>query len=109
MTEPKDSKMPLTDEEKWEILTRPEKLGEILIKQGKITLAQLEELIKQQENSGMPLGELILTKGIMSRGDLLTALDWQHKTDQVIIDSLTEMIQTQKEITEKKDSGSSKS
>ncbi len=82
----------LSDEEKWDILTRPEKLGEILLKQGKLTLAQLEDIIKQQENSGVPLGELILTKGIMSRTDLLTALDWQHKTDQVIIDSLTELI-----------------
>jgi general secretion pathway protein E len=86
----------LSDEEKWDILTRPEKLGEILLKQGKLTLSQLEDLIKQQEHSGMPLGELILSKGIMSRSDLLTALDWQHKTDQVIIDSLTELINKHK-------------
>jgi len=86
----------LSDEEKWDILTRPEKLGEILLKQGKLTLIQLEELIAQQETSGMPLGELILTKGIMSRADVLTALDWQHRQDQVIIDSLTEMINQQK-------------
>ena len=86
----------LTDEEKWDILTRPEKLGEILLKQGKLTLVQLEELIIQQDKSGMPLGELILSKGIMSRSDVLSALDWQHRTDQVIIDSLTEMINQQK-------------
>ena len=86
----------LSDEDKWDILTRPEKLGEILLKQGKLTLAQLEELIAQQDTSGMPLGELILSKGIMSRADVLTALDWQHRTDQVIIDSLTEMINQQK-------------
>lgn len=88
--------IPLSDEEKWDIITRPEKLGEILLKQGKLTLFQLEDLISQQEKSGMPLGELILSKGIMSRADLLTALDWQHRTDQVIIDSLTEMINQQK-------------
>jgi len=86
----------LSDEDKWDILTRPEKLGEILLKQGKLTLIQLEELILQQETSGMPLGELILSKGIMSRADVLTALDWQHRQDQVIIDSLTEMINQQK-------------
>jgi general secretion pathway protein E len=90
---------PLSDEDKWDILTRPEKLGEILLKQGKLTLAQLEELILQQEKSGMPLGELVLSKGIMSRADVLTALDWQHRTDQVIIDSLTEMINQQKKQT----------
>jgi len=101
--DPKAKHIPLSDEEKWDVLTRPEKLGEILLKQGKLTLVQLEELIAQQEKSGMPLGELILSKGIMSRADLLTALDWQHKTDQVIIDSLTEMIHQQK-----KQSGSDK-
>jgi hypothetical protein len=97
--DPEIKHMPLTDEEKWDILTRPEKLGEILLKQGKLTLAQLEDLIAQQEKSGMPLGELILSRGIMSRADLLIALDWQHKTDQVIIDSLTEMIHQQKKPT----------
>lgn len=91
-----DLPRPISDEEKWDIITRPEKLGEILLKQGKLTLAQLEDLIKQQESSGMPLGELILSKGIMSRADVLTALDWQHKTDQVIIDSLTELIHRQR-------------
>ena len=75
-----------------DILTRPEKLGEILLKHGKITVHQLEELIKEQETSGKPLGELILSKGLMSRSELLTALDWQHKADKVIIDSLTELI-----------------
>jgi len=82
----------LSEEEKWDILTRPEKLGEILLKHGKITVHQLEELIKEQETSGKPLGELILSKGLMSRSELLTALDWQHKADKVIIDSLTELI-----------------
>ncbi len=91
-----DKHIPLSDEEKWELLTRPEKLGEILLRQGKLSLVQLEELIAQQEKSGMPLGEMILSKGIMSRTDLLAALDWQHRSDQVIIDSLTEMIHQQK-------------
>jgi hypothetical protein len=93
-TNPKQTS--LSDEDKWDILTRPEKLGEILLKQGKLTLIQLEGLILQQEKSGMPLGELILSKGFMSRTDVLAALDWQHRTDQVIIDSLTEMINQQR-------------
>ena len=91
-----DKQQSISDEEKWELLTRPEKLGELLLKHGKITLTQLEELIKEQETSGMPFGELVLSKGIMSRADLLTALDWQHKSDQVIIDSLTELINKHK-------------
>jgi hypothetical protein len=96
MTDPEKQHSPISDEDKWELLTRPEKLGELLLKHGMITLAQLEELIKEQESSGMPFGELVLSKGIMSRQDLLTALDWQHKSDQVIIDSLTELINKHK-------------
>lgn len=95
MTDP-EKQHSISDEDKWELLTRPEKLGELLLKHGMITLAQLEELIKEQESSGMPFGELVLSKGIMSRQDLLTALDWQHKSDQVIIDSLTELINKHK-------------
>ena len=91
-----DKQQSISDEEKWELLTRPEKLGELLLKHGKITLTLLGELIKEQETSGMPFGELVLSKGIMSRADLLTALDWQHKSDQVIIDSLTELINKHK-------------
>jgi len=91
-----DKQHSISDEDKWELLTRPEKLGELLLKHGMITLGQLEELIKEQEASGMPFGELVLSKGIMSRQDLLTALDWQHKSDQVIIDSLTELINKHK-------------
>ena len=52
----------MSDEQKWEHLTRPEKLGEVLIKLGKINLQQLEDLIKEQSESEIPLGELILTK-----------------------------------------------
>lgn len=83
----------LSEDQKWELLTRSEKLGEVLLKQGKLTLGQLEELIKEQERTESPIGELILSKGWMTRQELLAALDLQHKTDQAIIDSLTEMIQ----------------
>ncbi len=96
MDDPDKHHTPISDEDKWELLTRPEKLGELLLKHGMISLGQLEELIKEQESSGMPFGELVLSKGIMSRQDLLTALDWQHKSDQVIIDSLTELINKHK-------------
>lgn len=83
---------PLSEDQKWEVLTRSEKLGEVLLKRGRITLNQLEELIAEQEKSEVPMGELILARGWMTRQELLEALDLQHKTDQAIIDSLTEMI-----------------
>ncbi|MDP3509457.1 MAG: hypothetical protein Q8T09_15900 [Candidatus Melainabacteria bacterium] len=84
---------PLSEEQKWELLTRPEKLGELLLKRGKISLTQLEELIEEQNQSGEPLGKLILARGLMTGQELLQALDMQHKTDQVIIKALTEMYQ----------------
>ncbi len=86
----------MSEEEKWDLLTRPEKIGEILLKQGKLTLTQLEELCKEQEATGTPFGELVLARGLMSRSDLLRALDLQHMTDKAIIDSLTEMIKRNK-------------
>jgi len=94
--QPEKTDLNLSDEDKWDILTRPERLGEILLKHGKLTVSQLEEIIKDQETSGRPLGELILARGLMSRSELLTALDWQHKADRVIIDSLTELINSPK-------------
>jgi hypothetical protein len=96
MTDPETNKINtenMTEDQKWELLTRPEKLGEVLLKMGKISLQQLEDLIKEQASSEEPLGELILSKGLMTRQELLEALDLQHKTDQAIIDSLTEMMQ----------------
>ena len=94
--QPAENQINLSYEDKWDILTRPEHLGEILLKHGKLTVSQLEEIIKDQETSGRPLGELILARGLMSRSELLTALDWQHKADRVIIDSLTELINSPK-------------
>ncbi len=86
----------MSEEEKWDLLTRPEKIGEILLKQGKLTLTQIEELCREQEQTGVPFGEIVLARGLMSRSDLLRALDLQHKTDKAIIDSLTEMIKQKK-------------
>lgn len=54
---------PLSEDQKWEVLTRSEKLGEVLLKRGRITLQQLEELIAEQEKSEVPMGELILARG----------------------------------------------
>ena len=86
-----DPKQPISDREKWDLLTRQERLGEILLKRNKITLQQLEQLIAEQDKTNKPLGELILEKGWMSQSDILAALDWQHQTDQVIIESLKEL------------------
>lgn len=86
-----ESKKPISDKEKWDLLTRQERLGEILLKRNKITLQQLEKLMEEQSLSGKPLGQIILENGWMSQSEILAALDWQHQTDQVIIESLKEL------------------
>ena len=81
----------LSDQEKWNLLTRREQLGEILLKFGKISLKQLDELMKEQELSGKHIGELILAKGIMTRNEILEALNWQNRSDLVSMESVMEL------------------
>jgi hypothetical protein len=81
----------LSDQEKWNLLTRREQLGEILLKFGKINLKQLDELMREQESSGKHIGELILTKGIMTKNEILDALNWQNRSDLVSMESVIEL------------------
>ncbi len=81
----------LSDQEKWNLLTRREQLGEILLKFGKINLKQLDELMREQESSGKHIGELILAKGIMTKNEILEALNWQNRSDLVSMESVIEL------------------
>jgi CheY-like chemotaxis protein len=49
-------------------------LGRILIRSGKITNEQLEELLAEQRRSGRRLGDLILEEGLVSKADMDQAL-----------------------------------
>ena len=53
------------------------KLGEILVKEGIVTQAQLEEVIKIQAKEGGRLGELILKMGFATEEDVVVALGKQ--------------------------------
>jgi type IV pilus assembly protein PilB len=53
------------------------KLGEILIKEGIITQAQLDEVIKVQAKEGGRLGELLLKMGVATEEDIIVALGKQ--------------------------------
>jgi type IV pilus assembly protein PilB len=92
-----DDKNAISDEDKWNLLTRRERLGEILLKHGKITLKQLGELMQEQEKSGKHIGELILLKGIMTREEILEALNWQNRSDLVSLESVIELKEKHKE------------
>lgn len=52
--------------------TRP--LGEILIRAGKITLTQLDEMLSEQRTSALPLGEIVIQRGFLPRAVIESAL-----------------------------------
>jgi type IV pilus assembly protein PilB len=53
------------------------RLGEILIKQGLITEAQLQEAVEAQKVDKTHIGEILLKKGMIKEDDLATALGTQ--------------------------------
>jgi hypothetical protein len=86
-----------SDEEKWQALTRHEKLGEVLLKLGKLNLTQLQALIDEHADSDQHLGELIVSKGLMSKQEILQALELQHQADKVSNDAVMELKDKHKE------------
>ena len=58
-------------------------LGEILIKKGKLTQAQLDEATGLQRQTGQLLGSILLSKGFVTEKDLLEALSEQLNIDFV--------------------------
>jgi len=83
--------MPQSDEEKWNMLARHERLGEILLKLGKLNLKQLDELMHEKVNSDKQLGELIVAKGIMSKSEIETALKFQERAEEEFVESVEEL------------------
>lgn len=53
------------------------RLGEILIKQGLITEAQLQDAIEVQKKEKIPIGEVLVNKGIIKEDDLAAAMGSQ--------------------------------
>jgi len=56
---------------------RTHPLGEIMIRTGKITHAQLEDILEEQRRSGSRLGEVVAHRGILSPADIENALKEQ--------------------------------
>jgi type IV pilus assembly protein PilB len=57
---------------------KKKRLGQALVERKRISTEQLENVIKEQGSSGTPLGflgELLLQKGLVSRDDLVAALE----------------------------------
>jgi len=83
----------MTDEEKWSRLTKHEKLGELLIRDKKIKLADLIRLMEQQEHIRPErlLGELVVKEGLLSNQELDKILAIQQKQIQTIIKTVKEL------------------
>jgi hypothetical protein len=83
----------MTNEKKWEKLIRHDKIGELLIRQGKINLSQLIEAIHEQENVSpeMLLGDILVEKAFITPSEFKIALETQQKQIQVISKSIQEL------------------
>lgn len=62
------------------------KLGEILLKNNRITEEQLQEAIEEQRNSNMRLGEIFVSKGFTTEADLRLLLVDQKEFDEFNLD-----------------------
>lgn len=83
----------MTSEKKWEILTRTDKLGEILVRQGQLKLQQLVSCLEQQETDSpeMLLGEIIVEKNFLNEETIKFALDKQKKENETILKTIDEI------------------
>ena len=63
------------------------KIGEILLKQNKITVEQLNEVLKLQILSGKKTGELLIEKNYINEITLLNALSKQLEIEVVNLDN----------------------
>jgi hypothetical protein len=77
--------MPLNQDSNWDYLTRVDKLGELLVRFNALKLTQLTELIEEQsKNPEVKLGELAVSKGLITKEELVRFLDTQLKEGKVV-------------------------
>jgi len=83
----------MTDEEKWARLTKHEKLGELLVRQQKLKLADLIKLMEQQEHTRPErlLGDIVVKEGLLSNDELDIVLAVQQKQIQTIVKTVKEL------------------
>lgn len=75
----------INNNEKYENLTRVDKIGELLVRFNALKLSQLTELIEEQhKNPEMKLGELAVSKGLITKEELMKFLDTQSKEGKVV-------------------------
>jgi hypothetical protein len=60
-------------------LRRRQRLGDILVRRGQITRAQLSLALRQQKTDGRRLGEILVANGFVNSSDLQSALQYQWR------------------------------
>ena len=65
------------------------RLGEIVVREGWVTWAQLDEALNIQKNSGRVLGEILVDKGYLTDKNLARALAIQFDMSYVDFDTIT--------------------
>lgn len=80
-----------SDEEKWAYLLRHERLGELLVKWGKLSLAQVDELLAEQKQSTKHLGEIVVAKNLLTLDEIMVELKRQSVMDETARESIDEL------------------
>ena len=88
----------MTNDKKWEILTRIDKVGEILIRNGVLKLKDLYSAIEIQEKTSPEklLGDILFENFFLTKNDLRDALETQKQQAvkiMSIVDEITKVTQ----------------
>ena len=69
-------------------LVEKRRLGDILVRAGKINHFQLQEALKSQKILGKKLGEILVEQNIMTEQDIIEAIEEQTGIQQVNLNEL---------------------
>lgn len=80
-----------SDAEKYQFLARHERLGEILVSNGHLTVDQLEQLLAEQKKTGQHIGQIIISRGLLKVDEILHALERQYLNDKISLQSIADL------------------
>ena len=86
----------MTNQKKWEVLTRHEKIGELLVKCCGLSFSDLISCIEVQENTRPErlLGDILIEKGVVSDAQIKKALELQQVQQNTISKTINELVGT---------------
>ena len=64
------------------------KLGEILLRSGKVTKEQLESALQEQQKTGRKLGEILIERGVLTPTELAKILEEQTSIPSVSLEEI---------------------